>query len=518
MGVINKTTEKINILLDKVEGFPDEGLVGKTPVLEIGLVTTVSAGSPADVNLRLNGVDDNGNPIYLIDFEIPQGKDGITTDPEGNPVTVDWDSVLNKPEWVKSVTKPLYTAEEVGALPNTTAFKTINGESILGEGDIEIQGGSGGGVGQNYPGYKNSEIFNDYTNNKAAGAHAHAEGRETNATGPRAHAEGYKTSVFAADAHAEGRETWVIGNQSHSEGFYTIAWGGSSHVEGSVETSLSVGESELKILDDEEKIRYFLNQFASIEYPNGEGGAHYYKINFDALSTYKYQIALGVSTHAEGINNIVCDKAGHVEGYSNICGDMIPGRGQDSSSYAPHVEGTNNVVSSTLFAPHAGGGYNIIKSGHYTFVHGYKLIAINDYEAAFGKFNSSTINGKKVLFSYGIGDGENNRKNALSVLDDGSVVIPSLINESLTNELQLYKIEIEAKLSNEINSLMKKLQEQDVKIEQLISLIQSGDYAKAFVAGDTLVFNKNVDANIISDTLVIIDESITVSDKTLTIK
>lgn len=88
MGVINKTTEKINTLLDKVEGFPDEGLVGKTPVLEIGLVTTVSAGSPADVNLRLNGVDDKGNPIYLIDFEIPKGKDGTTTDPEGNPVTV----------------------------------------------------------------------------------------------------------------------------------------------------------------------------------------------------------------------------------------------------------------------------------------------------------------------------------------------------------------------------------------------------------------------------------------------
>lgn len=103
-------------------------------------------------------------------------------------------------------------------------------------------------------------------------------------------------------------------------------------------------------------------------------------------------------------------------------------------------------------------------------------------------------------------------------MDDGSVVIPLLINENLTNELQSYKIEIEAKLSNEISSLTKKLQEQDAKIEQLISLIQSGDYAKAFVAGDTLVFSKNVDANIISDTLVITDESITVSDKTLTIK
>lgn len=30
------------------------------------------------------------------------------------------------------------------------------------------------GVGQNYSGYKNAEIFNDYENNKAAGNYAHA--------------------------------------------------------------------------------------------------------------------------------------------------------------------------------------------------------------------------------------------------------------------------------------------------------------------------------------------------------
>lgn len=526
MGIINKTTETINTLLDKVEGFPEEGITGKTPVFEIGYVTTVSAGSPANVNIRENGVDENGNPIYLIDFDIPKGKDGTTTDSEGNPVTLDWDSVLNKPDWLDSQIKPSYTADEVGALPNNTQFKTINGESVLGEGNIEIQGGtSGSGVGQNYAGYKNAEIFNDYENNIAAGAHAHAEGRETNATGPRAHAEGYRTRVFAADSHAEGRETWVIGNQSHSEGLYTIAWGGSSHVEGSVETTFIVGESEEKILNDEEKIRDFLNQFASMEYPNGEDGAYYHKLNFDILGSYRYQIALGVSTHAEGINNVVCDKAGHVEGYNNICGDMIPGHGQDSSKYAPHAEGVNNRVESLIIAPHVGGGYNHIKSGNYAFAHGYNLSIENDYEAAFGKYNTSTIDTKKVLFSYGIGNTEDNRKNAISVLEDGSVIVPLLISDNITKEIQSfkdefesYKIQIEAKLNNEISSLNKKLQEQDAKIEQLISLIQSGDYAKAFVAGDTLVFNKNVNAQITSDTLVITDESITVNEKTLIIK
>lgn len=520
MGVINKTTEKINTLLDKVEGFPDEGLVGKTPVLEIGLVTTVSAGSPADVNLRLNGVDDKGNPIYLIDFEIPKGKDGTTTDPEGNPVTVDWDSVLNKPEWIKSATKPSYTAYEVGALPNTTIFKTINGESILGEGNIEIQGGTGGGVGQNYPGYKNAEIFNDYTNNNAAGAHAHAEGRETNATGPRAHAEGHKTSVFAADAHAEGRETWCLGSQGHVEGMYGIVFGSLSHLEGMAFQSGLAEESRPKILNDEETIRTFLN---SDYFSTQSTGDSYYLIaDYESIiRDYCIHASFGERNHVEGVNNLCFSNTSHVEGMNNVCGKKITSHGASRVHDCVHVEGRNNYVDNetkTIDSSHVGGAYCSIYGAKFSFVHGYKLIAINDYEAAFGKFNSSTINGKKVLFSYGIGDGENNRKNALSVLDDGSVVIPLLINENLTNELQSYKIEIEAKLSNEISSLTKKLQEQDAKIEQLISLIQSGDYAKAFVAGDTLVFSKNVDANIISDTLVITDESITVSDKTLTIK
>ncbi|CDE61309.1 predicted protein [Parabacteroides sp. CAG:409] len=73
------------------------------------------------------------------------------------------------PEWAKQPTKPTYTAEEVGALSadteipdisglatkeevetkqdklvSGTNIKTVNGNSLLGEGNIEIQGGTGG--------------------------------------------------------------------------------------------------------------------------------------------------------------------------------------------------------------------------------------------------------------------------------------------------------------------------------------------------------------------------------------
>ena len=299
----------------------------------------------------------------------------------------------------------------------------------------EISGG--GGVGKTYKSvYPNGEIFNDYANNIAFGQYAHAEGRETNATGPRAHAEGYKTNVFASDSHSEGRETWTVGNYSHSEGIYTITYGSSSHSEGSVETDFESGEGSKKILNDEEKIRDFLGNFTTKVYPDGEEGAYYYQLDSTLIRDYVFHGAFGVSTHAEGINNIVCDKAGHVEGYNNVAGDMIPGHGQDSKVYAPHIEGIGNRVYSRLYAVHVGGAYNTVNSGNYTFAHGYNLSISNDYEVAFGKWNASEVDGKKVVFSVGIGSSEANRKNAISLFEDGTVSIPSLKVEVNVEELE----------------------------------------------------------------------------------
>lgn len=164
MGVINKTTEEINNLLDKVEGMPEEGVVGKTPVLETGTTTTLEAGSEATSEVVANGTDESGNPKYKLNFGIPKGYDGSGGSGGGGTAdSVQWANVLNKPSWVNSSTKPSYTAAEVGALPaettipsktseldndskfvKRTELKTINGNSIVGSGNIEISGtGSG---------------------------------------------------------------------------------------------------------------------------------------------------------------------------------------------------------------------------------------------------------------------------------------------------------------------------------------------------------------------------------------
>lgn len=164
MGVINKSTEAINTLLDKVENMPEQGVTGKTPVLETGKTTTLDPGQDATSEVVPNGTDESGNPKYKINFGIPRGADGTGEGGGGVADSVQWKNVLNKPTWVNSSTKPSYTAAEVGALPASTTIpsktsqltndskfvasdglKTINGQSIVGSGNVEITG-SGSGI------------------------------------------------------------------------------------------------------------------------------------------------------------------------------------------------------------------------------------------------------------------------------------------------------------------------------------------------------------------------------------
>lgn len=163
MGQLTKTTEKVNELLDKVDGMPETVTDGKTPVLETGTTTTLDPGQNATSEVVANGTDDNGNPKYKLNFGIPKGYDGAGGSGGGGTAdSVQWANVLNKPSWVNSATKPTYTASEVGALPASTtipsktsqltndsgfttsaSFKTINGQSIVGSGNIAIEGGGG---------------------------------------------------------------------------------------------------------------------------------------------------------------------------------------------------------------------------------------------------------------------------------------------------------------------------------------------------------------------------------------
>lgn len=515
-------------------GVPAKGEDGKTPVLKTGTVTTGLPDTQVVAQVKYDGVDESGSPVYLIDLTIPAGKPGQDGDGAGN-VYVTTDTLQSG---------KLY-------LFQPGADGSANGTMVEFTGK-EIEGG----VGKEYPGYTGAEIFNDYANNIAAGKNAHAEGQETNATGPRAHAEGYKTTVYAADAHAEGRETVCIGAQSHVEGMYSIAFGANSHVEG-IAAQIENGtytlpsEGRKQILCDPGLIRDIANKYF---YAIGDS----IYVDSQLFDDYYVHASFGERNHVEGINNIAFSNCVHVEGSSNIIGDSISKHGDlyidhvahvegswnscyklssDSSIHiegkentlegqtvtviadddstikryyevtASHIEGQKNLITTIIdFAnskyksakcSHVGGYNCSIIGASYAFAHGEELLVNNDYETAFGRYNRSEQGGKKVLFAYGIGTSDTNRVNAFSILEDGTVSIPKMEGGNVEEIVANKFIPLQNKVNNMYNELTAIINRQQAQIDSLTNLItQLHPGLKVFVVGDRLVITSLMDADV----------------------
>lgn len=501
-------------------GVQARGEDGKTPVFSVGTVTTGLPDTQVSVQVKYDGMNENGNPSYVIDFTIPAGKPGKDGDGAGN-VYVTTDGLESG---------KLY-------LFQPGADGSANGTMV----EFDNQGG----VGQQYPGYTGAEIFNDYANNIAAGKNAHAEGQETNATGPRAHAEGYKTSVYAADAHAEGRNTWAMGAQSHVEGMYGIAYGGLSHVEG---TSYSDGYHEKENLAtlnyvDDSYIRTILSKteyFQQFTYAD----EYYYAADYEKLlEDFYVHASFGERNHVEGCNNVCFSNCSHVEGYNNVCGGYVTGHGAYYENHAIHIEGIGNVVATKDYghkadASHIEGGSNAIiaengNAGYthvggfnskasdcsFAFAHGQGISVSNDHEAAFGRYNLSEHNGKKVLFAYGIGTSDSSRENAFAVLEDGTVVIPKMEGGNVPDIVDEKIAPLQNRLTNMYSELAAIISKQQERIDSLISLI--GQYhpagGKAYVIQDVLFFTDLMDVEVEGGTLSISDAETTVTNGVLTI-
>lgn len=113
-------------------------------------------------------------------------------------------------------------------LVSGTNIKTINGESVLGSGDLTAGVSSmSEGVGDG------SEVFNYLDPANAAGDYSHAEGENTQANAEASHAEGDSSVANGYASHAEGNATNANGIASHAEGDGTTALSRNSHAEGS---------------------------------------------------------------------------------------------------------------------------------------------------------------------------------------------------------------------------------------------------------------------------------------------
>lgn len=500
-----------------------KGTPGDPPVVSIGTVSTLPFNSSATAGFVLRGETPEGVPIYALDLGIPQGKPGQDGNGAGN-VFVPTDNIIADRYYIFK----------------SSVDKSANGDFI------ELDS-LAFGVGQNYSGYKNAEIFNDYENNKAAGNYAHAEGMNTNATGPRAHAEGYKTNVFASEGHAEGRGTWCLGAQSHVEGLYSYCLGDGSHVEGGsigtqpyfIENTVG-GIEDRPIFDTEgEALRTFIEDYGTYNSENIE-----HSLSFDAVSLlerFALNMSIGSRSHLEGCNNFICDNTSHVEGYNNICGDLyyshsapivhkanhvegynnvlFSGRKYIDQNFCVHIEGYNNKVHRGCSFSHIGGKDCVMSEGSSSsFCHGDHLLIESSYGVSFGRYNEPILNGEKVLFSYGIGNGPNNRKNALSILEDGTVSIPS-IEDKINNSIDSNFLYLNDKLNDNNKELRAIMDEQSNQIRDLLELLQSGiEGVKAFIAGSVLVFTNNIKTEVLKDILFISDSQVVAENEVLIIK
>ena len=155
-------------------------------------------------------------------------------------------TTYTKTETDNAITAATYTKQDT--LVSGTNIKTINNQSILGEGNITIEGGGGTSyeagraiditsnrISLDLPisaGTGTNALIYNSTINAASGDYAHAEGEYTTANGISSHAEGYNATASGDGSHAEGSLTTASGSFSHAEGHNTTANGISSHAEG----------------------------------------------------------------------------------------------------------------------------------------------------------------------------------------------------------------------------------------------------------------------------------------------
>ena len=75
--IISKTPVNAAKMVVIQSGSTQEGADGKTPILNIGDVTTLEPGENATAQLEADGSDENGNPKYKLNLGIPKGANGI---------------------------------------------------------------------------------------------------------------------------------------------------------------------------------------------------------------------------------------------------------------------------------------------------------------------------------------------------------------------------------------------------------------------------------------------------------
>ena len=219
---------------------------------------------------------------------------------------------------------------------------------------------------------------------------SHAEGTDTTASGSSSHAEGWLTTASGDHSHAEGYNTCSEGIQSHAEGHQTKALGATSHAEGGrqyiteidteFEEDTNSGPMSLRSTSPEEQSLDGVKTLDSYEYEDWDGNTY----------TIKGSTAIGLSSHAEGIQTVAYGEGSHSEGRENVAygiyshaeghlsnadGDCshVEGFSNGANGFASHSEGIYTNANTT--ASHAEGYHTQVRDGFAAHAEGYYTLA-----------------------------------------------------------------------------------------------------------------------------------------------
>lgn len=190
-----------------------------------------------------------------------------------------------------------------GIKVNTDNFKTINGESIIGSGDITIEGGSsGGGITE-----ETDPIFGAWKNGNAIalGGGATASGNRANAIGTESKATSLWANAFGYQANASQSYSLALGTQAKATAINAIAIGYNTSgatsgavVIGNAIGVGTVGETSYKtninnvLKGDTSNYAYVLNEYGNyVRIPTEWTGT---QSQYDALGTYYDNITYNI--------------------------------------------------------------------------------------------------------------------------------------------------------------------------------------------------------------------------------
>lgn len=350
-----------------------------------------------------------------------------------------------------------YTATALGAwtvASNTVA--TAMGESTLASGYASTAMGES----TKASGYASTSMGNETT---ASGLFAVATGNQSTASGDASFAAGDSAAASGHNSAAIGFHAIAAGTGSFSAGENTIAAGNHAVALGLNSAALqanafAIGETDTAAGTNSIAIGGSLNQSTgdysvSIGTFNKALGYQSLAMGYNAIAASYNSISIGLSNTASGngavaigIGNAAAGSYSFAGGISAnsygtgavSLGNSTTSSGNSSAAFGYLTMASGDYSTATGISNKASGtssfaaGNGTTASGANTASFGGGTIAKSANSLVIGKYNDSTV--LNSLFEIGIGAANNNRKNALTVLNTGQVGI------GVTNPYGLFNV------------------------------------------------------------------------------